>query len=191
MFAYKLLLSIFDASVVSWFHLYLLLRQTKNGISYNLQLHLAPLQANMDSNPGDTWGNRYWMDLILLIFFFFCCPGLLSPCYCFPNSSSLKKWVGIDLGFTSINITKKILFLNSHISRTQWPGEVLPPLVFVSPCSTCAWCQQEAFVTWRKKKLPMNVQSPHSTARDEPKILTQIWMSPKSQCLYVDGFFSN
>lgn len=73
MFAYKLLLSTFDAlyidtSLVSWFHLYLLLRQTKNGIAYKLQLHLATFQANLDSNPGDAQGNGYWMDLI---FFFF------------------------------------------------------------------------------------------------------------------------
>lgn len=54
MFAYKLLLRTFDTSVVSWFHLYLLLRQAKNGISYNLHLHLAAFQVNMDSNPGDT-----------------------------------------------------------------------------------------------------------------------------------------
>lgn len=190
MFAYKLLLSTFytlyiDTSVVSWFHLHFLLRQIKNGISNNLQLHLVAFHANMDSNPRDVWRNGYWMDLTFFFFFFFC-PGLLSTCYYFPNFPFLKKWVGIDLGFT-----KKILFLNSHISGTQGPGEVLPPLVFISPCSACAWCQQEAFVTWRKKKLPKNVQSLHSTARDEPKILTQSWMSGKSQCLYVGGVFSN
>lgn len=58
MFAYKLLLSTFDAiyidtSVVSWFHLHFLLRQTKNGIAYNLQLHPAAFLANLDSNPRD------------------------------------------------------------------------------------------------------------------------------------------
>lgn len=42
----------------------------KNGIFCNLQLYLAVFQANMDSNPGDASGNRYWMDLIFLIFLF-------------------------------------------------------------------------------------------------------------------------
>lgn len=147
----------------------------------------------MDSNPEDAWGNGYWMDWIFLIFLFFSFsffnPGLLSPCYCFPNSSSLKKRFEIDLGFTSVNITKTILFLNSHISRTQWPGEVLPPLVFISLCSAYAQCWQKALVTCTKEQLPMNTQCLYSTARGEPKILTQIWMSLKSQCLYVDGVF--
>lgn len=147
----------------------------------------------MDSNPGDAWGNGYWMDLIFLIFlcfsFSFFNLGLLSPCYCFPDSPSLKRWFEIDLGFTSVNITKTILFLNSHISRTQWPGEVLPPLVLISLHSAYAQCWQKASVSWRKEKLPMNAQCLHSTARGEPKILTQIWMSLKSQCLYVDRVF--
>lgn len=117
MFAYKLLLSTLDAlyidtSLVSWFHLYLLLRQTKNGIAYNLQLHLATFQANLDSNPGDARGNGYWVDL----FFFFLA-------FSAPKLTLLSKFpipeIGINLGFTSVNITKKILFLNSHISRTQ------------------------------------------------------------------------
>lgn len=80
MFAYKLLLSTLDAlyidtSLVSWFHLYLLLRQTKNGIAYNLQLHLATFQASLDSNPGDARGNGYWVDLIIF-FLDFSAPNL-------------------------------------------------------------------------------------------------------------------
>lgn len=65
-------------------------KTNKNRKSCNLQLYLA----NMDSNLGDASGNRYWMDLICLIFFFFLLFffkfGLLSPCYCFPNSNPWK-----------------------------------------------------------------------------------------------------
>lgn len=46
-------------------------KTNKNGIPCNLQMHLAVFQANMDSNPGYTSGNRYWMDLIFLISLFF------------------------------------------------------------------------------------------------------------------------
>lgn len=165
-------------------------KTNKNGITCNLQLYFAVFQANMDSNPGDAWGNGYWMDWIFLIFLFFPFSFFNSGLLNFlPNSSSLKKGFEIDLGFTSVNITKTILFLNSHISHSQWPGEVLPPLVFISLSSVYAQCWQKAFVTWRKEKLPMNAQCLYSTARGEPKILTQIWMSLKSQCLYVDGVF--